>query len=165
MLRTTDFTAHGWATARVTDSYARLPDPPIIPCATIAPGQVGLVEGNAGAWSSEHTTARETVAVYTDAGLAEKDFGRLLNEISNCNGSDVELTSFAHTTTASGVDDIRWFNTSGPGEARGVIGVIRNTDRLALVFISSPDSNPDDTHAHGTTDIATVLSIAGQRLR
>lgn len=165
LLRTTDFTAHGWAKARVTDSYDHLPEPSIIPCATIAPGQVGLVEGNGGAWSSDRTTARETVAVYADAGLARKDFGRLLNEMSNCTGADVELTSFARTTTASGVNDIRWFNTSGPGQALGVIGVIRTSDRVALVFISSPEVDPDDTHAHGSTDIATVLSIAGQRLR
>ncbi len=164
LLRTTDFTAHGWAQARVTNSYPSLPQPPINPCAAITPGQVGLLEGNAGAWSSSHTTAQETVALFTDTTLADKEFNRLLNQIANCTNTNVRLAGFARTTSASGVDSIRWWNTLGPDAARGIIGVVRTDNRVAVLSISSPDSDPDDTHAGGTTEVGTLLGIVGQRI-
>ena len=164
LMRTTDFTAHGWATARVTASYPRLPDPPITPCTSIADDNPGLVVGYAGGWSSDHTEAEEVIARYVDVASATKEYSRLLVQIGDCTPSDLRTTGFARTAEASGVDAIRWYNTRGPDDSLGIIGVVRTADRLALFYLSSPDSDPDDTHPHGTTDISALLGIAGKRL-
>ncbi len=165
LMRTTDFTAHGWGTARVTASYPQLPDPPITPCTSITDDDRGLVAGYAGGWSSDHTEAEEVIARYVDVASATEEYSRLLVQIGDCRPSELRTTGFARTAEASGVDAIRWYNTRGPDDSLGIIGVVRTADRLALFYVSSPDSDPDDTHPHGTTDINALLGIAGQRLQ
>ncbi|MBA8794892.1 hypothetical protein FHX74_002520 [Friedmanniella endophytica] len=168
LLQPANLTANGWKSAEMYKRYAGLPGGAITPCAEITTGDTGVVEGYAARYASSHTGAIELVARFSSESAAQREYSQLVNLVANCADSAYEpklaVSESSRTVEADGVDNVQWWNTTSSDGGRGIIGIVRAQDRIAYLTMSSPDSDPDNTQPGGTTDIAAVLTVAGQRL-
>jgi hypothetical protein len=151
--------------ARRIDSFDELPSPAITPCTTVDPDRRGVVAGYAATYASDRTSAAEVVARFDSADQAGDAYSELRAAIAGCADASsspnrVRITG-SHHPGVSGIDDLRWWNTRPleEGAARGVIGIVRVGDRIALLSLSSNLSDPAET-----TQIESLLTQAGRRL-
>jgi hypothetical protein len=165
LLQPGDFLERGWGSARQVDEFDRLPSSAITPCTTVEPGQDGLRSAFAATYASQRSGAAEVVARFDDTRRAEGAYDGMRAAVAGCADSStapdrVRITD-SHRPRHDGISEMRWWNTrplqSGP--ARGVIGLVRVDDRVALISLRSDVSDPAET-----TRIASLLAEAGRRL-
>ncbi|MGI8459729.1 MAG: hypothetical protein ACR2LI_16660 [Propionibacteriaceae bacterium] len=165
LLQPREFLERGWAVARQVDAYDTLPSAAITPCVTVDPDSDDLVAGYAATYASDRTTAAEVVARFTSTARAAHNFTGLRTAVAGCVDAPRSLHRLritdSHRPTTSGVDEMIWWNTRplDDGPDRGVVGIVRVDDRIALITLSSGERDPAVT-----TQITSLLAQAGLRL-
>lgn len=165
LLQPKNFLDRGWGTARQIDEFDQLPSTAITPCTTVPSSQPGLRAGFAATYASERSGAAEIVARFDQTQQAESAFDSLRAAVAGCADSStapdrVRITD-THHPQSDAVSEVRWWNTRPleSGSARGVIGLVRVDDRVALISLRSDVSDPAET-----TEISSLLVEAGKRL-
>lgn len=165
LLTPQEFLQRGWGAARLVDRFAQIPSPAITPCAAVQPDQEGVRAGYAATYASERTEAAEVVARFDTVSRAENTFRELRAAVAGCAdasvaGDRVRVVA-AHHPDPGGISELRWWNTQAldGGPARGVVGVVRVDDRIAVLSLRSDVTDPADT-----TRIESLLVRAGRRL-
>lgn len=160
-----NFLERGWGSARQIDEYDRLPPAAITPCTTVRSGQDGLRVGYAATYASERSGAVEIVARFEDEQHATSAYDGMRADVAGCADSStaadrVRITD-SHQPRSAQITEMRWWNTRPlqRGSARGVIGLVRVDDRVALISLRSDVTDPAET-----TQITSLLTEAGRRL-
>jgi hypothetical protein len=165
LLQPPELVGLGWQVARQVDAYASVPSAAITPCTTVPADADGLVAGFAATYASNRTTAAEVVARFGSTTQAAGAFADLRVAVAGCVDAPARsgrrrITGF-HDSDGGTVSELRWWNTRPVDDApdRGVIGIVRVDDRVALVSLNSAMSDPAVT-----TRVDGLLTLAGRRL-
>jgi hypothetical protein len=165
LLTPREFLERGWGAARLVDRFDQIPSPAITPCVTVPPGTEGLRTGYAATYASERTEAAEVVARFDTSADAADEFDAMRATVAGCADASAPTGRLrmvaAHHPTPTGTSELRWWNTRplDDGPARGVLGLVRVDDRVAVLTLRSDVSDPAKT-----TKIESLLVQAGRRL-
>lgn len=163
LLQPAQFSEHGWDNATQTRFWDGFADEQITACTEVTAADGPVESAYAATYAGNLTVGAETVVRFTSTAAAEKAVIGLLDRIDVCvpaGGESTGLKSQPMTPPAAeGLDELYLWNTTGEPNTEGVVGLARAGDRLALVSLTSDETDPAET-----TEVRPLMLQAGRRL-
>lgn len=170
LLQPENFNEHNWVNTRRTSMEAALPSRQITSCTTVEPGDGTVLSAYSGTSEGLVTVAGQVVARFPSESEAESAMTKIGERLGACTSQakgEPPLTSEPKDAPASDqVDRVQlWRTRAADGSVLGVVGVVRDGDRLTLLSLTSPrPGNPKVQDPMETTYVDPLYVYAGRRL-
>lgn len=164
LLQPSEFEERGWGSATQTQSWNDLPSEQITSCTEVTSADGPIEAAYAATYEGLSTTAGEMVVRFESSAAARKAVQDLIGRIGECEPAGGEFAGLAaarmKAPAPDGISELYLWNTTGPPNVEGAVGLARAQDRIALVTLRSEATDPVQT-----TQVGALTLQAGRRLR